>query len=121
MFPFGTRRGFELPTGDGTRDPEHKIILLGLIVPVLLVLWAGLNWYSGWVLWPVARGPWRLVTDPFKVSASACVKLGLAVGCFGWYYMANRDAWSYWSQPVTLVGYGGAIVAFVLGAASFLW
>ena len=116
---------FQLPSGgSGGRDAEHKVKLRGIIIPIVLVLWAAINAVTGQALWPVLRGRhlsavW--VTDFVHVAAAACVKLGIAVACFGWYFMANREEWSYWSLLVTLAGCALAVLSFVLGSLAILW
>lgn len=108
----------------GQRDPEHRVKFLGLGVPAALVVWALVNAVTFQAAWPVMLGR-RLtfvwVDDWLKVVMAASVKLGIAVACFGWYFMANCDDWSYWCQLVTLVGCALAVVAFVVGSASFVW
>jgi hypothetical protein len=117
-------RRFELPLASDRRDPDHKVKLLGLAVPAALVLWALVNLVTFQAVWPVMHGR-RLtfvwVDDSLKVVMAASVKLGIAVACFGWYFMANCDNWSYWYQLVTLVGCALAVVAFVVGSLSFVW
>ena len=116
---FGRSYKFPPDAGDGRHDSDHKVISLGIISPILLGCWAMLNLFTHSVWWP-ARGRPIVVTDALHVTAMICVKLGLAVGLFGQYYMANREEWGRWAQVVTLVGYGGAVVAFVIGSIAFL-
>jgi hypothetical protein len=117
-------RRIELPSASDRRDPEHKVQLLGLAVPAAFVLWALVNLVTFQAVWPVMHGR-RLtfvwVDDWLKVVLAASVKLGIAVACFGWYFMANRDNWSYWCPVTTLVGCALAVVAFVVGSVSFVW
>jgi hypothetical protein len=117
-------RRFELPSAGDRRDPDHKVKFYGLVLPAAFVLWAFVNLVTVQAVWPVLRGR-RLnfvwVDDWLKVAMAAGVKLGIAVACFGWYFMANREDWSYWCQLVTLVGCALAVVAFVVGSVSFVW
>lgn len=106
------------------KDAEHNVKFRGLVIPAILVVWALLNLITMQALWPVMQGR-RLsavwVTDYFRVSMAVCVRLGIAAACFGWFFMANRDDWSYWAPLVTVLGCGAAVVAFVLGSLAFVW
>jgi hypothetical protein len=117
-------RRFELPSASDRRDPEHRVKFLGLGLPAALVVWALVNVVTFQAVWPILRGR-RLtfvwVDDWLKVFMAASVKLGIAVACFGWYFMANREDWSYWCQLVTVAGCALAVVAFVVGSVSFVW
>jgi hypothetical protein len=115
---------FNLPSGSGKRDPGHRAYFSGLILPAILVAWALLNALTCQAAWPVMRGrslTFVWVNDWLKVFMAACVKLGIAAACFGWYFMANRDDWSYWCPLVTFIGCGIAVLAFVIGSLSFVW
>jgi hypothetical protein len=118
------RRHSELPWDSGQRDPEHTVKLLGLGVPAALVLWAAVNVVTCQAVWPIVRGRELMLVwadDWLRVLMAASVKLGVALACFGWYFMANREEWSYWCELVTLFGGALAAVAFVVGSLSFVW
>lgn len=118
------QRHVEVPPDKWRRDRGHRVKFLGLIVPGILVLWAAVNLLTCQAIWPHLQGrrlSFTSVTDWFRVTMAASVKLGIAVACFGWYFMANRDDWVYWSLLVTFVGCGIAVAAFVLGSLAFIW
>jgi hypothetical protein len=117
-------RRFELPSAGDRRDREHRVIFLGMVVPAVLALWLVVNLVTRQAVWPVMHGKsltFVWVTDFLRVSMAAAVKLGIAVACFGWYFMANHDDWNYWAPITAVLGCGIGVVAFVVGSLAFLW
>jgi hypothetical protein len=108
----GSRGRGEFDGGDGRRDSEHRALSIGLILPVLLAIWALINWATGRAYLPT-KGHWLLFTDWWGVSALASAKLGAGVSFFGWYYLANRERWQRWAELVTCAGVGVIVLSIL--------
>ena len=97
---------------DGRRDSESQVFSMGLVVPIVLAIWALINWLTGRAYLPT-RGHWILFTDWWGVSALAVAKTGAAVAFFGWYYLANLDRWQRWAELVAAAGLGVIVLSIV--------
>jgi hypothetical protein len=105
-------QGDGLGGGNGRRDSESQVFSMGLLLPILLAIWALIHGLTGRAYLPT-RGRWLLFTDWWGVSTLAGMKMGVAVACFGWYYLANRERWQRWAELVTAAGVGIIVLSII--------
>lgn len=86
------------------RDEPPQVIWLGVIAPVLLLLWAIWNLVVGKAYWPDRHGLVEF-TDMASVACVIGMKTGAAVGAFGWFYLANHSRTQRSALPVTIAGF----------------
>lgn len=90
----------------GLKEPRAKAIAGGLVVPLVMLALVGWNLYLGCVVLPPERrfelfGVYR---DFGRFWGAVTVKLGVAVACYGWFWLANDRRRERLAAPVTLAG-----------------
>lgn len=100
---------------DDAKDDWHTVCGTGLVLPALLAVVVACNLWSGWVWLPnpprlsgIIRGAWFGQWE-WVYWGILLMKAGTAVGCFGWYALANTRRFGALGRPLAWAG--GLIVA----------
>ena len=104
----------------GLRDSASSQLTCGLVIPLCLFVWLLFDLWAGAVYLPGpkrARLPLQPITDTAVVTGCAILKLGIAIGLFNWYLLANRPAYDNCVHYVHLV----AVSISALGALALAW
>jgi hypothetical protein len=104
-----------LREAEAVKDTPVRAFFPGYVAPALLMLLALVNVVTRRAYWPKRHGPIAVYTDGWRVCGSVALEVGLAVGLFAWYTLANDDRREHLAQPMLGVG----VLMAVLGLALF--
>jgi hypothetical protein len=97
------------------KDSPTRAFFPGYVVPALLSLLVVINLVTGRAYWPRRGGSLTIFTDGWRVSGSVLLEVGVALGLFAWYVLANDDQREHLASPLL----GTAVLVAMAGLAVF--
>lgn len=102
------------------KDTPTRAFFPGYVVPGLLALLVLVNLANRSAYWPQRRGSIVVFTDGWRVAGTVLLEVGLAVGLFAWYVLANDERREHLAQPILAVATLAAVVGLALLGYGFV-
>jgi uncharacterized membrane protein len=102
-----------------SKDTASRAFFPGYVVPALLgvIVLVNLAWWR--VYWPMKGGTLTTYSDRWRVSGTILLKVGIAVGLYAWYVLANDASKERFALPILRISTVVAMLGLCLFAYGF--
>ena len=106
---------------DEFKDSRTRAVVMGILAPAIISAFALWNVISGEVLWLGSRHSWAesgtlftVFHDSWRVWGTGLFKLGVSLGLFAWFGLANWNRTESWTEICGFTGIFAIVCGVVL-------